>query len=383
MQEAYESWVVIMRKKIDREKLVDNLNENRIYVFLAIVLFIVMIAVGIMNDRGAYAFFKSGNIVPMIKTSLLPIMVGIGFTYVMIGGNFDLSVGAVINVGAVMALGEFNRFYKIFGGEAGGGSALVFAWLIGILIALAAGSFVGWINGMLVAKGKVHSFIVTIGMLTAMSGYVYTYSKGNTVSADSYALVDVIEKSFLKVPYIEMFTLRFVVVIAVLVLFEILLIKTKWGKGLFMVGSNKEAAWQAGIKMERTVIWTFVISGLCAAFAGALFAISMNAAVPNYGERGINPLMLVLASTIIGGTVMTGGSGSVVKTAVAVITIEVIFNGLIVMGLGFDTQVLSAGIVLGAVVLFEAYSLYAQAQKRGQRAAMMKEAGQLRAKLKS
>lgn len=365
------------------DALLSSLNENRIYVFLIVVTLLMIILTGTMNEKGITAFTKSGNLVPMMKTSLLPIMVGIGFTYVMIGGNFDLSVGSVINVGAIMVMGEFNRFFKLFGGEEGGLAGLILAWLIALAIALAAGALVGLINGLLVAKGKVHSFIVTIGMLTAMSGFVYTYSKGNTISAKSYALVDIIEKPFIKLPYLEMFTLRFVIVLAVLIFFEILLIKTKWGKDLFMVGSNKEAAWQAGIDIDKKIIQTFVVSGFTAAFAGALFAISMNAAVPNYGERGINPLMLVLAATIIGGTIMTGGGGSVLKTAVAVITIEIIFNGLIVLGLGFDTQVLSAGAVLGVVVLFEAYSLYKKGLLKGQRASMMAEARQMKMKVKA
>lgn len=373
-----------MTKKIkfDKDGILSNMNDNRIYVFITIVILIVLFFAGFMNDQGAAGFYKSGNIVPMLKTSLLPIMVGIGFTYVMIGGNFDLSVAAVINVGAAIVMGEFNRFFKLFGADEGGMVALVAAWLIAFTLALAAGALVGLVNGLLVAKGKVHSFIVTIGMLTTMSGFVYTYSKGNTISAKSYALVDIIEKPLLKLPYMELFTMRSIAVIIVVIFFEILLIKTKWGKELFMVGSNKEAAWQAGINIDRRVIQTFMVSGFCAAFSGALFAISMNAAVPNYGERGINPLMLVLAATIIGGTIMTGGGGSVLKTAIAVITIEIIFNGLIVIGLGFDTQVLSAGALLGFVVLFEAYSLYKKGLLRGQRASMMEEARAMKAQIK-
>ena len=361
-------------KNRDKNELINSINHNRIYIFLALVVIIMSI--------GSHGFLKSTNIAPMIKTSQLFMMVGIGFTFVMIGGNFDLSIGSIINVGAVMVMGEFNRFFYLFGGDAGGTAAVVWAWIFAFIIALAAGSLAGLINGLFVAKGKVHSFIVTIGMLTALSGFVYTYSKGNTISADSYLLVDVIEKPFVKLPYLEILTWRFLIVAVAIVLFEILLMKTRWGKDLFMVGSNKEAAWQAGINTDRKVIWSFVISGFTAAFGGILFAVSMNAAVPNYGERGINPLMLVIASTIIGGTVMTGGFGSVVKTAVAVITIQAIFNGLIGMGLGFDSQVLAAGILLGLVVLGEAYALYKQALKRGQRPALVKEAEMLRAEAK-
>jgi ribose/xylose/arabinose/galactoside ABC-type transport system permease subunit len=359
-------------KEEQKKLLVGKLNHNRIFIILAIVMVVMSI--------GAPGFLKTGNITPMLKTSLLAAIVGIGFTYVMIGGNFDLSVGAVINVGAIMVMGEFNRFYAFFGGEAAGGSAVFWAWVVAFIIALGAGALVGLANGLLVAKAKVHSFIVTIGMLTTMGGFVYTYSKGNTISANSYALVDIIEKSFVRIPYLNFFTMRSVITIAVIVFFELLLVKTRWGRSLFMVGSNKEAAWQAGINMEKKIIWTFVISGFTAALGGILFATSMNAAVPNYGERGINPLMMILASTIIGGTVMTGGDGSVFKTAVAVVTIQAIFNGLISMGLGFDTQVLAAGVLLGAAVLYEAYMLYKQSLRKGERPALLDEADKLRKK---
>jgi len=361
--------------KTDKTKIIQNLNNNRIYVFLLLVFVIMSI--------GRIQFLETGNIVPMLKASLLPIMVGIGFTFVMIGGNFDLSVGAVINVGACIAMGEFNRFYALFGGEAAGVKAVVLAWVVAFVIAIMAGVLVGLINGILVAKVKVHSFIVTIGMLTTLSGFVYTYSNGNTISADNSLLVNIIEKPFVNVPYLQIFTIRSVIVIAVLVIFEIILLKTKWGRDFLMVGSNKEAAWHAGINTDRKVIWSFVISGFTASLAGVLFATSMNAAVPNYGERGINPLMLVLASTIIGGTIMTGGNGSVVKTAFAVITIQSIFNGLIIMGFGFDAQVLAAGVLLGLVVIYESYSLYKQGLKKGERVNLIKEAAELKAKKKA
>ncbi|MGI6777315.1 MAG: ABC transporter permease [Acetivibrionales bacterium] len=363
------------KTKMDKTLLISKLNNNRIYVFLLIVMVIMSIS--------APNFLGTGNIVPMIKTSLLSIMVGIGFTYVMIAGNFDLSIGAIINVGAAMVMGEFNRFFAMFGGEAAGTGAVVGAWAVAIIIALAAGALVGLINGLLVAKGKVHSFIVTIGMMTALSGFVYTYSKGNTISADNTLFVDIIEKPFVRLPYLQVFTIRFLIVVIALVFFEILLLKTKWGRDLLMVGSNKEAAWHAGINTDNKVMSSFIISGLTAAFGGILFAISMNAAVPNYGERGINPLMMVLASTIIGGTVMTGGKGSVVKTAVAVITIQAIFNGLIILGMGFDAQVLAAGVLLAAVVIYESYSIYKQNLKKGERAALLKEAAELRARKKA
>lgn len=360
---------------MEKKNISGLINDYRIYVFLIIVFIVFAILYP--------PFFLSPNIKALMTVCLLPAAAGIGFTCVMIGGNFDLSIGAIINSGAVIVIGEFNRFYRLFGGDAGGDGAVVKAWLLAFLCVVGIGVGIGAINGFLVAVIRVHSFIVTIGMLTAVSGFVYTYCKGNTLSCISYSLVDVIDKSLVNLPYLSIITPRFLVIIGLVAVFEFILTKMKWGYELFMVGSNKEAAFYAGIKTQRKVFQTFLISGLTAAIGGALFAISMNAAVPNYGERGIAPLMVVLAATIIGGTVMTGGSGSVVKTLLAVITIQAIFNGLISMGMGFDAQELSAGVLLGAVVFFESFSLYRQSLRRGERPVLVKEAEEMKLRARS
>jgi ribose transport system permease protein len=356
--------------KLDRQKLIDKGNTYRIFIFLAVVFVVLAFAYT--------PFFESANIKALVTTALLYICAGAGFTLVMIGGNFDLSITAIINAGAVVSMGEFGRFYAIFGGSEGGTGALVGAWVVAFILALAVGSGIGALNGFLVAKVKVHSFIVTIGMLTAISGFVYTYSNGNTISSPDYALAETLNNSIVKAPYIEILTPQFIIVGCVIAVCEIFLVKTRWGYDLFMVGSNKDAAFYSGINTQKKVWVTFIISGFTASLGGALFAISMNAAVPNFGERGIAPLMMVLAATIIGGTVMTGGAGSVLKTAIAVITIQAIFNGLISMGMGFDAQVLAAGVLLGAIVFYESFSLHRQDLRKGERPALVREAMEMR-----
>lgn len=347
------------------------LGNNRVYLFL-VVAFVLMT---ILNPK----FMGAGNIGPMIKTTVLPIIVGIGFTYAMIAGHFDLSVGWTVNLGAVLVMGQFNQFFALMGGEDGGTGALVGAWILAFVVAIAGGALVGLINGLLVAKGKVHSFIVTLGMMTALSGFVYTYCGGDSITAETLDMVDVMETSFIKVPYLNLFNLRVIIMIGLLIFFEILLHKTKWGRDLLMMGSNRDTAWHAGINVDKKLIQTFIISAVMASISGALFAISMNTAVPNYGEKGLNPLMVVLTATMIGGTSMSGGSGSVVKTAIAAITLQAVFNGMIMLGFGFDAQVLSAGVLLAAVVIFEGIQMYRKNLVKGQRAAMMPEAMQLKA----
>lgn len=372
-------------KKFNKASLISGLNTYRIYVCLVVTLILAPIAI-LLSGNSAGTFFSSGNMVPVLKTSILYMTAGIGFTYVMVGGNFDLSIGSMINVGSCLSIGMFNTFFRQFGGEAAGMGALAGAWILALLIAMLAGCLGGLINGLLVAYGEVHSFIVTIGTQTALAGFVYTYCGGNTLSAIDSRFTDLLEKplrkigatTFMKASYLDVFTIRFLITLLVVAIFAIVLLKTRWGRDLLMTGSNKEAAWQAGIHVKRKILSTFVISGFTAALAGALFAISMNAAVPNFGERGISPLMLTLAATIIGGTAMTGGHGNVANTAVAVVTIEIIFSALIIMGFGFDAQVLAAGVLLAVIVLYEAYSLYRQSLRKGIRPALLDEAAKLK-----
>lgn len=357
------------------KELTGKLNEYRIYIFLLIITIFMAFA--------APGFMTTANLTSMFKACLLPAVAGIGFTFVMIGGHFDLSIGAVINLGSILVIGEFNRFFKLFGGNKAGLGAVIGAWAIAMIIALIAGALVGAFNGWLVAHIKVHSFIVTIGTQTTVAGFVYWYCKGNSITAKDAGLANIIDKSFVNLPVLAIFSLRLVIVMVVIAIFEILLRKSKMGKSFYMVGSNNEAAWHAGISTKKYIMSAFIISGVTAALGGALFAISMNTAVPNYGERGISPLMLVLASTIIGGTAMTGGRGSVLQTAVAVLTIQAVFTGLICMGQQFDAQILSAGLLLGLVVLYEASSIYRQNLRKGQRPALMKEAEALKAAAKT
>ncbi len=373
----------MLNKSNFKQNLVPWANHNRIYICLVLVLILmpILILMTEAGGEGVAKFYSSANMVPLLKTSVLYATAGIGFTYVMIGGNFDLSITSVINIGSCLSIGFFNDIWKAMGGAEAGLSGMITAWLIAFAIAIAGGALVGILNGLLVAYLDVHSFIVTIGTQTAGAGFVYTFCNGNSLAAKDASLTNLMETpfhkigatEFIKASYMDIWIPRVVITLLVIAFFAFLLLKTRWGRDLLMTGSNKEAAWQAGINVRKKILMTFVISGATAAFAGALFAVSMNAAVPNFGERGINPLMLTMASTIIGGTVMTGGSGCVIKTAVAVVVFEMIFSALLVMGMGFDAQVLAAGVLLASIVFYEAFSLYRQGLRKGIRPALLEE----------
>ena len=104
-----------------------------------------------------------------------------------------------------------------------------------------------------------------------------------------------------------------------------------------------------------------------AAIGGILFALSAGVAVPNMGEKGLNPQLLVIAATIIGGVSMSGGEGSVIKSAFAVFTLTTLFNGFSCLGSGYEVQIAASGLILAAIVSYEAYNSYKTDMRKGQR----------------
>lgn len=323
-------------------------DEYRIYLIFAVVF--------ILATAFAPKFLNVFNLTNILRGMSLNAMVAIGFTIVMICGQLDLSIAATLNLGAILVIGLQPKL----------------GWILSLIIAVAAGGVVGLANGLLVSKAKIHSFIVTLGTMTTVQGVIYLYSHGSSLNVMDFALPDWIDKAV--IPFLPP---RVIVTIIAVIVFEIFMTRTRYGKGFYMVGGNKQTAWLAGLNTDMYLTNAFLISGLMAAFGGALFAISLSSAVPNMGEKGVSPLMIVLAGTIIGGTSMAGGKGSVFRSMVAVIALVTLFNGLNCFGAGYEVQIFASGIVLAAVVLYEAYALYKQDKIKGQRPELLKELSSL------
>jgi ribose transport system permease protein len=320
------------------------INDNRIYIMFAIV-FIVMAVI-------APNFLNLFNIANILKGATLCAMVSVGFTVLLISGYLDLSIGSVINLGAVVVIAVSN---------AAGLTA-------GILAALAAGVLVGVVNGLFVTKGKIHSFIVTLGMLTTVKGLLYMITGSASINIKGFQVVSYMESKVLWI-----FTPKVLITLALILLMALMLRRTRVGRVFFLMGGNRETAWFAGYNTDNYWILAFVLSSAMAAVGGILFALSAGVAVPNMGEKGLNPQLLVIASTIIGGTSMSGGKGSVIKSAFAVLTLTTLFNGFSCLGSGYEVQIAVSGLILAAIVSYEAYSDYKADLRKGQRQNLLKE----------
>lgn len=346
----------MLKVKTGRKSLSFVIDRYRIFIILGLLLaFSILFAPN---------FFNLFNLTTIMKSSSLYVLLAIGMTIVMICGQLDLSIQSVMNLGAVLVIGLY-AWSKI-------------GWILSIVLALAAGAVIGLINGLIVTKGKIHSFIVTLGTMTITTGLIYLYTHGGSISTEGdFALADWMEN-----PLFPLFPPRVLITVLLVIVFSVLLNKTRFGRAFYMVGGNPETAWLAGINTDRQVIAAFTFSGVLSALSGALFAISISSAVPNMGSKGVSPLMVVIAAVIIGGTSMSGGKGGVLKSFTAVVTVMVLFNALNCFQLGYEVQVFANGLVLALVVLYEALAVYRQEKQKGIRLKLMAEAMALKSKFK-
>ncbi len=326
-----------------RRGLAHQLDSNRALVML-LALFGGLAAL-------APNFLSVHNITTILKGASLNGVVAIGFTLVFILGHLDLSIGAVVMLCGMLVIGLQPAM----------------GWAGAVLVALVAGMTVGLVNGLLVVKARINSFIVTLGTMTIVTGLMHLYSKGGSKAIDDFRLAD-----WLETPLLPFFPPVVIITVGLVVASWLFLTRTPLGRGFFIVGGNPESAWLAGLNRDRFQVAGFVICSTTAAIGGILFAAGLSS-MTSAAVLGTRTLMTVLAAVIIGGTLMTGGKGSVLKSYFAVLMLTVLLNGIGCFGLGFEVQIFVNGLILAVVVLYEAYVIYRQELLKGQRVNLMRE----------
>ena len=328
----------------------------RVYLLCAIIC----IVMAMLTEK----FRTSGTVANVLKAAAVNLPAALGFTLVLICGQLDLSVGSAMTVGGMLTMGL----------------APELGWAGGFAVAAGCGAIVGAVNGLLVAKAKINSFIVTLGAMMILQNAMYIYSDGGTIPARSFELSDWFQGPVLgfimpqtAVPYIRVL---WVITPQILIPFLIMgvvataLKATAMGKGLFLLGGNPQTAWYSGLRVDRYVISTFMLSGLLSAVGGAVYAMGEAQANPTMGD---NSLMAIVAAVIIGGTSMAGGRGTAVGTTVALIALAALTKGLNSLGAGYETELMASGLVLAMVILYDAWRVQQAQRLRGQRRELLAE----------
>jgi ribose transport system permease protein len=300
---------------------------------IALVLVGMIAVFSILQFR---EFFTVSNARNIATDAAVLLIVATGLTYVIITAGIDLSVGSVLVFASVVSA----RMMNLVGGDGWG------TIIVGIVIGLLAG--VGWgvVNGFLVSKAKIPSFIVTLGTLGMALGAALLITGGVDERNVPFKLVETIGtgRLFDQIPYLVL------IAIVVAVVFGIILAQTRFGRYTYAIGSNEEGVRRAGVNVDRHLIKVYALCGALAGFAGAL-SLARFGTTSIAGNTTLN--LDAIAAIVIGGTSLFGGVGTMVGTVVGVFIPAVLRNGFVIVGVQPFWQQVAVGAVLIAAVYLD------------------------------
>ena len=270
------------------------------------------------------------NMMNLLKQMTVNLIVAAGMTMIILTGEFDISVGSVVCLTAVVV------------------AKLIPMW--GVLPAVAgrawpSGSVFGLLHGFIVTKGRIPSFITTLGTMKIARSLAFVISDGKVIADIPHGFKTVGQTDFYGVPYMILF------VIAVYVVGYVLLRSTPFGKKIYAVGANRQAAMLSGINADRVKIVTFVIVA-CLASLGGILLLSRMGAIQPYTANGLE--FDVIAAVVIGGTSLSGGEGSILQSIIGVFIIGLIRNALNLSQINIFWQDYATGVIIIIAVLLDA-----------------------------
>ena len=303
----------------DRRHLANALAYLRKY-FAILALLVLVIVFSQLNER----FFTVRNFTIILQQAVMLMVVGLGMTVVILAGSIDLSVGSMVGLSALTAAIYANKI---------GVWAIFPAMLVGLMC--------GTVNGLIFAKGKVPSFMATLGGLVAYRGLVLLITRGAPVEIINMRFLNVYGGRTGDVPHSVIFAF------VAGVIGYILLNHFPFGREVIAVGGGENVARLSGIKVDRVKLLVFSLSGLCCGLAGVLQAGRVMAATATLGD-GLE--LDAIAAVVVGGTPLTGGIGSIQGTALGALIIMTLSNGLNMAGVSPYIQYIIKGIVLVTAV---------------------------------
>jgi ribose transport system permease protein len=297
---------------------------------IIIVLAVIVVIFSVLKPGSFLTVFNIRGIVQ--NTSILAVL-GVGMTLVIITGGIDLSVGSVLVFSGVVA----DKAMAAMGGQ-GWGVAL-----FGALVAIACGLGWGLVNGVLIARAKVPPLIVTLGTLGMALGLAQVITGGVDLRDVPSVMVNTVGfgNIFWQIPTLA-------VIAAVVVAIGIVLLhRTRFGLHTYALGSNPEAGRRAGLNVPRHLIMIYALSGLLAGFAGWLnLAFFQSTTIGGQSTTNLS----VIAGTVIGGTSLFGGYGSILGTTIGLFIPSTLQNGFVIIGIQpFWQQVVVGAVLIAAV----------------------------------
>jgi len=301
---------------INKLKEIQWRNHVIYFIFTGIILLFSIL----LFDRG---FLTGSNLMNIARQTAMISIMAVGMTFVLAAEEIDLSFGSVVALAAII-------------------TSLVLRWtdsiILSVLAGLLTGASVGLINGLFVSKVGIPSFLVTLGMSGIILGMARWISHLQSIPINNDTFTFIFGSGDIgPIPVL------FIWMILAALAGHIVLKKTPFGRKVLATGGNKISALYSGIKVSRMKMAVMVINSILAAFSGILYAGRLHGARYTLGESEV---MIVIAAVIIGGTSMFGGKGSVIGSVIGALIMGILNNGLILMGLSVDQQMIFRGLII-------------------------------------
>ncbi|GAB3822485.1 putative carbohydrate ABC transporter permease [Tessaracoccus terricola] len=296
---------------------------DKVGIFAVLILLCAFMAIMAPN------FLSIDNGLNVARSVSINAILAAGMTMIIITAGIDLSVGSILAVSGVAGVLLFVS-----------GTPSVLAVLGGILV----GAFAGFINGAFVAWLALPAFIVTLGSMTYLRGIAYSLLEGQPLIASDLGYRGIGNGAIAGIPT------PVVVMVIVYVVFWFILERTTFGRHVYAVGGNIEAARLAGINVKRVLAWVYTLAGAAAGLAGIIFSARVLSAQPTAGE---SYELDAIAAVVLGGTSLMGGRGRILGTLVGALIIGVLSNGLVLMNVPFFYQLIVKGLVIVLAVAID------------------------------
>jgi ribose transport system permease protein len=308
-----------------RAKLLGSIARQKLFAFASLILLMVFFSFA------SPAFLQVDNLLGVLQSTAVNGVLAIASTFIIITAGIDLSVGTLMTFCAVMA-GVFLTYWQLP------------LWT-GVLAAIATGATSGILSGTLVAKLKLPPFIATLGMMLVNKGLALVVAGDKPIYFnDTEGFSTISQGSMIgyilpSVPVPNSVVILFVLAIAA----SLLLNRTALGRYTFALGSNEEAVRLSGVNVDRWKIAIYMLAGAICGIAGLLIASRLNSAQPALGQ-GYE--LEAIAAVVIGGTSLSGGTGTILGTIIGALLVSVLTNGLRILSVAQEWQIVVTGIII-------------------------------------
>lgn len=298
------------------------IDPSRYVVYVGFLIILVAFSI-VLRDDG---FLTTRNLLNIVQQTAPVTVMAVGMVFVLTAGEIDLSIGSIVAISALLAA-------MVLRSE---------AWFVGAAAGLAAGAGIGAVNGALVAYLRLPSFLVTLATMGLLAGVARWLTSLQSVPITNAIFNDLFGAGALAaVPSLVLWTL------AVIAVGHFFYAESRFGAHVHAIGDNAGGSRAVGIRVERIRFAVMALSGTMAALAGLLYAGRLHGARYTLGETD---LLTVIAAVIVGGTRLSGGTGTIVGALIGSLLMGMLNNGLILMGLDVSGQMMVRGLIILAAI---------------------------------